>query len=335
MTSQREGLYEQLSKHSADPESYTNIFPLDDWTLSEYKVFSNFIHKGWLIQGDDYDTHYNGFIINPDWEGEPMWEEGITITEDKPKMVDKKAEKWDKLVQWIKSTKDQEDCDESIWDYLGDNLNVDTEGNDTSDDSEAVELFMLNCDDRDERLKAHYREGSVIDGKWVNNKEDDDEQYAEECPDCDKVLGQDVPIMCYNADEDDGKTLCNNCYWDNEYYKTDSNEDNQEEIQEYCSNQKWFYIKEYLTREFSMTDWGVLEEYAKAYEENVGTISVDKEAGECRDEDLLDYIQYSLIINDDEEEEDMDLNTKFGLMFMAKSVIKERTELKKELGLKK
>ena len=75
MTSQREGLYEQLSKHRKDPEAYTNIFPLDDWTLSEYKVFMEFIHKGWLIQGDDYDKHYNGFIINPEWEGEPMWEE--------------------------------------------------------------------------------------------------------------------------------------------------------------------------------------------------------------------------------------------------------------------
>ena len=34
---------------------------------------------------------------------------------------------------------------------------------------EAVEEFMLNTDDRDERLKAYYREGRVVDGKWVNN----------------------------------------------------------------------------------------------------------------------------------------------------------------------
>jgi hypothetical protein len=170
MTSQREGLYEQLRKHSADPEAYTNIFPLDDWTLSEYKVFGNFIHKGWLIQGDDYDKHYNGFIINPDWEGEPMWEE--------------------------------------------ENPN------------------------------------------------------------------------------------------------------------------RWLYIKEYLTREFSLTDWDLLEEYAREYDENHERISVDMAARECRDEDLIDYIQQCLLINDDEKEEEMDMNTKFGLMFMAKSVIEERTGTK-------
>jgi len=95
MTSQREGLYEQLSKHSADPEAYTNIFPLDDWTLSEYKEFMEFIHKGWLIQGDDYDKHYNGFIINPDWEGEPMWEEVTQEDQEeepKPKFKIKRKE---------------------------------------------------------------------------------------------------------------------------------------------------------------------------------------------------------------------------------------------------
>ena len=41
-------------------------------------------------------------------------------------------------------------------------------------ESEAVELFMLNTNDRDERLRAHYREGKVVDGKWVNNEEDEE-----------------------------------------------------------------------------------------------------------------------------------------------------------------
>jgi len=45
---------------------------------------------------------------------------------------------------------------------------------------EAVELFMLNCDDRDERLKAHYREGSVIDGKWVNSKDEEEEEEIQQ-----------------------------------------------------------------------------------------------------------------------------------------------------------
>jgi len=44
---------------------------------------------------------------------------------------------------------------------------------DDTTENEAVELFMLNTDDRDERLRAHYREGKVVDGKWVNNVEEE------------------------------------------------------------------------------------------------------------------------------------------------------------------
>ena len=40
-------------------------------------------------------------------------------------------------------------------------------------ESEIVELFMLNEDDRDERLKAHYRQGKIVDGKWVNDEEEE------------------------------------------------------------------------------------------------------------------------------------------------------------------
>ena len=39
-------------------------------------------------------------------------------------------------------------------------------------EDEIVEEFMLNENDRDERLKAHYRQGKVIDGKWVNDNEE-------------------------------------------------------------------------------------------------------------------------------------------------------------------
>ena len=44
------------------------------------------------------------------------------------------------------------------------------------EESEIVELFMLNEDDRDERLKAHYRQGKIVDGKWVNDEEDEEEE---------------------------------------------------------------------------------------------------------------------------------------------------------------
>jgi len=66
-------LHEQLKLHIEDPLDYDNIFPHDCWTLEEYKEFFEYVNKGWLIQSDSYEN--NGFIINPEWEGEPLIEE--------------------------------------------------------------------------------------------------------------------------------------------------------------------------------------------------------------------------------------------------------------------
>ena len=52
---------------------------------------------------------------------------------------------------------------------------------------EAIEKFMLNCNDRDERLKAHYREGAIVNGIWVNNVESEvesDEELPNKCDNC-------------------------------------------------------------------------------------------------------------------------------------------------------
>jgi len=49
---------------------------------------------------------------------------------------------------------------------------------------------------------------------------------------CDCVLCEDTPIMCYSNEEGD-LTLCNNCYWDNEYWRDDQNEDNEDEIKDH------------------------------------------------------------------------------------------------------
>ena len=60
-------------------------------------------------------------------------------------------------------------------------------------------------------------------------------QYEAICdhPDCDRVLDIDCPIMCYEDSEGEDMTLCNDCYMEGEYWKTDCNEDNEEEIEEY------------------------------------------------------------------------------------------------------
>mgnify|MGYP003148791973 FL=1 len=62
-------LHEQLKLHTEDPLEYDNIFPHDCWTLEEYKEFFRYIGNGWLVQSDEN----NGFVVNPEWEGEPSW----------------------------------------------------------------------------------------------------------------------------------------------------------------------------------------------------------------------------------------------------------------------
>lgn len=63
-------LHEQLAKHIEDPEEYSNVFPQKDWTIDQDREMFEYIGKGWLVQSSDS----YGFIVNPDWEGEPMWE---------------------------------------------------------------------------------------------------------------------------------------------------------------------------------------------------------------------------------------------------------------------
>jgi len=64
-------LHEQLTKHIEDQVGYSNVFPHKNWTLDQYQEMFKYIDEGWLMQTPD---HYCGFIVNPDWEGEPMWE---------------------------------------------------------------------------------------------------------------------------------------------------------------------------------------------------------------------------------------------------------------------
>ena len=67
-------LHYQLDKHIKTLDYF--IYPTKEWTLQEYQEFFEYFEKGWIIQGDCYDNPEgkNGFIINPEWEDEPMWE---------------------------------------------------------------------------------------------------------------------------------------------------------------------------------------------------------------------------------------------------------------------
>lgn len=63
-------LHEQLKLHIEDPLEFDNIYPHDCWTLEEYKEFFKYIEKRWILQSWD---HYCGFIVNQEWEGDPLW----------------------------------------------------------------------------------------------------------------------------------------------------------------------------------------------------------------------------------------------------------------------
>jgi len=63
------------------------------------------------------------------------------------------------------------------------------------------------------------------------------EQYEEPCDNCGVILGEDVPIMCYSNEIGGDETLCSECYYDCEMWKTDENPDNEDEIEEAKRNE--------------------------------------------------------------------------------------------------
>ena len=93
----------------------------------------------------------------------------------------------------------------------------------------------------EQEIKKNEQEIKKNEEEIKKNKaemEENEAQYQVKCPECERRLCIDTPIMCWNngLDENhedyDEETLCSECYWDCEWYKTDGNEDNQEEIEE-------------------------------------------------------------------------------------------------------
>ena len=61
----------QMVKLHNEDEDYSNIYPNEGWVLNDYKELFTYIGKGYLVQCHDN----NAFMINEEWEGDPMWEE--------------------------------------------------------------------------------------------------------------------------------------------------------------------------------------------------------------------------------------------------------------------
>ena len=70
--------------------------------------------------------------------------------------------------------------------------------------------------------------------KCLCSDDEEDEQYKKMCDnDCGIMLTENTPIMCHTAKNGTDSTFCNDCYYDDGYYLTDKNEDNEDEIQSY------------------------------------------------------------------------------------------------------
>ena len=65
---------EQMKRLHDEDDEYNNVWPHSDWTIEDYRKLFYHIDKGYLVQGEYYETE-NAFIINESWEGDPLWEE--------------------------------------------------------------------------------------------------------------------------------------------------------------------------------------------------------------------------------------------------------------------
>jgi hypothetical protein len=65
--------YQQLEKHYNAQYKGTYIKPHHDWDLEDYKMLHNYIHDGWIVEDCDNSYMNDSYIINPEWEGEPLW----------------------------------------------------------------------------------------------------------------------------------------------------------------------------------------------------------------------------------------------------------------------
>jgi len=62
---------------------YENIFPNKTWKLEDYEELFKYISPGYLVHAECSP----GFVVNPDWDEEPMWEpELCSEDEDDDKM---------------------------------------------------------------------------------------------------------------------------------------------------------------------------------------------------------------------------------------------------------
>ena len=159
----------------------------------------------YLKQGE----HLSELLIQKDTEIEQLKEQLRKRIQDAEQMAEviRDNDLQDELPELFNEEEEEEEEEECVLISLATNIG---ELKEELKESEAVELFMLNTNDEDERLRAHYREGKIVDGKWINNEEEIDEEDRILCCNCDTPLD-------YHRDgavQEDFR--CHNCYHEDE-----------------------------------------------------------------------------------------------------------------------
>ena len=102
------------------------------------------------------------------------------------------------------------------------------------------EGYILSLQQEIEFLK---RKVVRLEDHIAEKEEEDDTQYKKPCCKCGHILCIDTPIMCYSNAIEGDMTLCSKCYWDNDFWWDDENEDNRDEIKEYMYDRRWVHFQ--------------------------------------------------------------------------------------------
>ena len=52
-------------------DGYGDIWPMSDWKIEDYNEMFYYIDKGYIVQS----VETNNFVINEEWDDDPLWEE--------------------------------------------------------------------------------------------------------------------------------------------------------------------------------------------------------------------------------------------------------------------
>jgi len=260
----------QLRKHAIDRESWTNIMPMEDWTLEEYQKMYKMILNGMLVNHPEY----NGAFIFKSYSDDEDSDEYNESCEDCDRLMsDKKLteEEFDEHV-------DREAGYDDIGQWYCPDCRV---------DEEYKKLTEEGYDATTEQYRKEIEEGCPEGFKTIWSKYNFEYKKEETLEEKGNAL---IDSMDWNAIGDPIGDMLKQLT--DEYY-TD----------------EYKYIKQYLECEFSTQHINQIMDWVEEYDGRIN-IQVDRKTDEIirGDEDLMCYIQ-KLLLKDEELDYEVDVET--------------------------